>query len=191
MKNKKHIMLDLETLGVTSSATVFQIGACAFSIETGEIHDTFEYIVDISSLPAGVLGVDGSTLKWWLETDAELLKKLLLSGIGSEHYMYASLATWLGKQGGPKDITIWGNGISFDVVKIKNKFDEHKIVVPIHYRNERDVRTILALAADKLGVDESIIYEIAKQEDEQLHHALDDVKRQIRLVHYCYQALCK
>lgn len=191
MRNKKHIMLDLETLGVTNGATIFQIGACSFSIETGEIYDAFEHIVDISSLPAGVLGVDGSTLKWWLSTDTELLKTLLLNGEGSEYYMYASFATWLDKQGTPKDITIWGNGISFDVVKIKNKFAEHNIAFPVHYRNERDVRTILALAADKLNIDESMIYEIAKQENEQLHHALDDVKRQIRMVCYCYSELRK
>ena len=41
------IMVDLETLGRTGEYTVFQIGAVAFDIETGEVKNEFDMTADI------------------------------------------------------------------------------------------------------------------------------------------------
>ena len=61
------VMVDIETLGTKEGATIFQIAAVSFDITTGETLDSINLIGDISKYET--LTVDGSTLKWWLDTD--------------------------------------------------------------------------------------------------------------------------
>jgi len=75
------IMTDLETLGVQKDSTIFQISAATFDIETGIVIDTINLGIDISKQP---IKADGSTIKWWLETDKELFEKLI-NRVGMSH----------------------------------------------------------------------------------------------------------
>lgn len=187
------IMVDIETLGTGENATIFQIVAMSFDITTGDIKDTFEVIGDIEEFNG--LSVDGSTLKWWLNTDKELLTKLLNKGTYNEYEMFEELHKWILKQsntGDMKDIYLWGNGILFDNAKLQLALNSCAgLEYPIFYRNDRDVRTLLELAAMKLGVNENEIKDSATSEDEVKHDAFDDVKYQIRLANKCYQILMK
>jgi hypothetical protein len=61
------IMTDIETLGTKQDATIFQISAVAFDIMTGEHISTFNQIADIEK--NAIVRVDGSTIKWWLNTN--------------------------------------------------------------------------------------------------------------------------
>jgi len=181
------IMVDIETLGTKTGATIFQIAAASFDITTGEIKDTINLTGDIAKYES--LSVDGSTLKWWLDTDAELLKKLLSEGTLSERALLSDLLTWLAKQASSKDVYLWGNGILFDNVKISDLCTKQGVPYPIFYRNDRDVRTILELASLKSGQTEKELRESVSLENERKHDAFDDVKFQIRLVRKCYEII--
>lgn len=180
-----HIMTDIETLGVKEGATIFQISAAAFNIKSGEILGEIDLKLDIEKAD---LVVDGSTLKWWLKTDKELLTELLNEGTLSEVEMLQQFADWMEQF---ESRRLWGNGILFDNNKIKTAMEKNGIKYPIPYNKDRDVRTILALAADVTGKTEREIRKEIEDETERAHNAIDDVYKQIRLVCYCYELLQK
>lgn len=185
---RKDIMVDIETLGTGESSTIFQIAASSFSIETGEIYDSINLIGDIESYP--YLSVDGSTLKWWLNTDKELLTNLLNSGNLTEGEMISLFNRWVKSQShNIGHIYLWGNGILFDNAKLKKLSEDNVEKYPIYYRNDRDVRTLLELASMKSGMSEDSIKDSVSVENETKHDAIDDVTYQIRLAHKCYSIL--
>lgn len=187
---RKDIMVDLETLGTGENATVFQIAAMSFDITTGEVSDSINLIGDISKFN---LDVDGSTLKWWLNTDKELLTELLNKGTYDEYEMFDEFHTWLLSQSESddmKDVYMWGNGILFDNAKLQTNLNGCSgLNYPIFFRNDRDVRTIVELATMKSGLTEKELKDSVTDENERKHDAFDDINFQIRLVHKCYQIL--
>lgn len=187
------IMLDIETLGTEEGSTIFQVAAISFDITTGKIKDTINIIGDIEKYNS--LTVDGSTLKWWLNTNKELLTDLLNSGTYDEYELFETLYKWITKQsetGDMKDVYLWGNGILFDNAKIQSALNSCSgLHYPIFYRNDRDLRTLLELASLKTGLTESELKSSVEDESETLHDAFDDTKYQIRLAHKCYEILMK
>lgn len=187
---RKDIMVDIETLGTKEGASVFQIAATSFDISTGEIYDSINLIGDIEKY--SYLSVDGSTLKWWLNTNKELLSDLLSSGNLEESEMIELFNAWIKNQSNDEqEIYLWGNGILFDNAKLQKLSEDNLTKYPIHYKNDRDVRTLLELASMKSGKSEKEIKDSVASEDEVEHNALDDVSYQIRLAHECYSILTK
>ena len=187
MKNI-HIMTDIETLGLRNEATIIQIAGIAFDIETGEHISEFDMVADIGKNEN--MEVDGGTLKWWLDTDADLLKMLLNKrGTVSSDDLIREFHDWmisLSNHPNYEDLVLWGNGPMFDNAKLKYHMERLGLRYPIHYKNDRDVRTILDLASAKAGLSESVIKSLIDSHDIREHDALDDVTYQIRLVNYCY-----
>lgn len=182
------VMLDIETLGTGSNATIFQIAAIAFNIETGEHYSKFNMIADISKNKK--LNVDGSTLKWWLNTNKQLLTDLLNKGEKSSEDLLINFNCWLmSLSSDVRDIYLWGNGILFDNKMIQQQLINIGQPYPIFYKNDRDVRTIVDLAGKKLGITEEELKDKFKDDNLVHHDAFDDVKYQINLVTGCYKCL--
>ena len=185
---RKDIMVDIETLGNKTNSTIFQIAAVSFDINTGDIISKFNKIADIEE--NDFLDVTGSTLKWWLKTNKELLSDLLHKGEGSTEDLLISFHKWLKKQHtNNDDVYLWGNGILFDNKMIQHQFEEEGLEYPIFYRNDRDVRTIVDLAGAKLKVSEKELKDKFKDESLIAHDAFDDVLYQVQLVVGCYKEL--
>jgi len=186
------VMVDLETLGLRNEATVFQISAIAFDLETGEHIANYDKVADISKNEN--MEVDGGTLQWWLNTDAELLKTLLCDrndGISTDD-LIRDFHDWLislSAHPNHEDLLFWGNGALFDNVKVKLNMERVGLKYPIHYKKDRDVRTLLHLASLKSGLSEKEIKEQVDSSDIRKHDALDDVVYQIRFANYCYKIL--
>jgi hypothetical protein len=190
MNKRVDIMVDIETLGTSSNSTIFQISAIAFDIETGIYYSTFNEIADISKNSS--LSVDGRTLKWWLNTDKELLTDLLNKGNMSSKELLTEFHKWLVSQNDDlKNIYLWGNGILFDNLMIQEQLITNGLKYPIFYRNDRDVRTIVDLAGNKLGITEKELKDRFNDVNLVKHDAFDDVKFQINLVVSCYNLITK
>lgn len=188
MSKRVDVMVDIETLGKDSDATIFQISAIAFDILTGKHISTFNKIANIEENT--YMRVDGSTLKWWLNTNKELLTDLLNKGEGSSEELVEDFHEWLTSQSEDmKDVYLWGNGILFDNKMIQYQLEEEGFNYPIYYKNDRDVRTIVDLAGKKLGITEQELKEKFNDESLTKHDAFDDVKYQINLVVSCYKLL--
>lgn len=180
-------MVDIETLGNKTDSTIFQIAAAAFDIKTGKITHSFSHIANIEE--NSNLKVTGATLKWWLNTDKELLSELLNKGEGSSDDLLRRLADWMIELTLHYDMYLWGNGILFDNKMIQQQLEAIGINYPIFFRNDRDVRTILELAAVKEGVSTRDLRNKYYDTELSAHDAGNDVKNQIKLVSACYNLL--
>lgn len=197
-------MVDIETLGKKMDSTIIQISAIAFDINSGKQLSEFNRVADIEENKE--INVCGDTLKWWLNTDKELLSKLINGGAGSSKDVLREFHRWIktteasvkmnnwfkdNVSTSDNNIYLWGNGILFDNRMIQGQMENIGLEYPIFYRNDRDVRTIVDLASAKLGISERELKD--KYNDDELvkHYALDDVKYQIKLVVGCYKELSK
>lgn len=188
MENKKRldIMTDIETLGTSVDCTIFQIAAMAFDLTTGEIIDSFNLIADISKES---INVSGSTLKWWLNTDKELLTRLLNDGTVSETELIIQFWSWINKFKEEHEVHLWGKGILFDNNIIKAHMERRELIYPIAYNKDRDVRTILELTSLKTNIPERELEKKFFLPNTVAHDGYDDVKNQINIVHNCYKIL--
>jgi len=185
-KKRLDIMTDIETLGRGIDCTVFQIAAMAFDVTTGEILRTFDMVADISKeTPI----VDGTTIKWWLDTNKELLHKLLNAGICSESELIKAFYDWIVSFGDEYEVHLWGNGILFDNNIIRSHMQKIGLVYPIGYNKDRDMRTIVELASMKSSLSEKELRKKFHIEGTTVHDAFDDVRNQISVVHNCYKII--
>ena len=189
-RGQVHVMLDIETLGTESDTLIFQIAASKFDIKTGEIRENFNVIQNVDVIKSAT--INPGTLLWWLETNPVLLRDLLAKKGGKvSDDILLEFKEWIDfiQDILADDVLLWGNGVIFDNRFIREQMMVRGLEYPIKYKNDRDVRTILALAADKLGVSETSIKERLKDDRLTEHHALDDVEAQVKLVSYCYNVL--
>lgn len=186
------IMTDIETLGNKTDSTIIQISAIAFNIETGEIDNTFNEIVDITKIDN--IKLTGSTLKWWFNTDKDLLAKILNEGTLSSEEVLTKFHAWITNiqshhNVGKENVYFWGKGILFDNKMIQHQLESIGLDYPIFYRNDRDVRTLIELAATKLNITDQELQDMYTDSNLIAHDAFDDVKHQINVAVNCYKIL--
>lgn len=183
------VMVDLETLGTGPDSTIFQIAAIAFDIRTGKHLASFNKIADISKNVSYEMNVSGDTLKWWLNTDKELLARLLNDGEGSSSELIVEFHTWLTGVSTIGEIHLWGNGILFDNNLIRTQMESQGLKYPVKYNKDRDVRTIVDLLCAKLGMSEKELREKHYDSTLSAHDALNDVINQIKALVVSYNEL--
>lgn len=200
--NEKYdIICDIETLGLTSDCLVWEIAACVFERSTHKKIMSFHKCVDLTNV--GNIIIDGNTLVWWLKTNPTLLYEKISGKADGVRYVYSEeelckdflfwlysisdatygLANW-------ENIYFWGNGILFDNRFIKDKFQQYDVVYPIIYRNDRDIRTLVGLAAEKTGckTDKEFRekYVLANTTE---HNAFDDVMNEYEAMKAAWKVL--
>ena len=189
-KTRIDVMIDLETLGTDFNAPIFQIAAAGFDIASGDIILTFDEYADIQELTPQDGTINGASLKWWLDTNPELLAKLLGQGDLTPYDLLKMFHRWLDDLTMKYDeVYLWGNGILFDNAIIRHKFEGYGWKYPIFYRNDRDVRTIFELAQHKTGESAEEMYDRIYDKELVAHDAMNDVNNQVALVAECYQIL--
>lgn len=177
-KKTKHIMIDLETMGNGSNAAIVSIGAIAFDPKTGALGAEFEEVINLNSA-AYYSDIDAPTVTWWLsqgdEARAIFLKETPKSSLKDALLEFNQ---WLADLGESKDICLWGNGAGFDNVILMNSFKATRIRPNFIHWNDLDVRTIVKMGKDILGIDPK-----SDLPREGVHHtALDDAKFQAKYV---------
>lgn len=172
----KDVVLDLETLGTGNNSAIIAIGSAHFDIKTGEILKEFYVNVDLqSSIDAG-LTVDGDTVYFWLKQSEKARMDLFRDRVKLQ-YALEDFSEWSDDINGSKNL--WGNGVSFDNVILKNAYNKLGIKFPYHYRDDQDVRTLVKLAK-RMGLLDSI----KKEMDAGLtkHNALDDAIHEAKYI---------
>jgi hypothetical protein len=166
-------MIDLETLGTGADALFTTLGACVFDPETGKIGDTFYEAVDWGSAERAGRKIDASTVRWWMEQDAGARDAMMEIGSPLE-VVLREFQLWL-----PGRLAVWSNGSNFDIAILEHAYNGNP---PWHFRDVRDVRTIVAIAK---GV-------IPREKDDFVgtkHHALHDAAHQAKYVSAMWQKL--
>lgn len=180
-------MVDLETLGTKPDSTIIQIAAASFNIKTGDIYSEFNESVDIGKNNTN--NITGSTLKWWMTTNKDLFNDILSRGQYSSEDTLIMFHRWLLNESARGELHLWGNGILFDNNMIQHQFEAIGKEYPIHFTNDRDVRTLVELASMKLDMTSRELKRTYEDPNLIAHDALDDVKYQINLAVGCYNTL--
>jgi len=95
-----HVMIDLETMGITPDSAVVSIGAVVFDPRFNHVSSkTFYRELDWSDQRRFI---DPETRKWW--STSTPLAQNALNGLEDLTDALTELAVWL-----PKDAKVWGN----------------------------------------------------------------------------------
>ncbi|ENM5750397.1 3'-5' exoribonuclease [Vibrio mimicus] len=141
-----------------------------------------------SSFILSIHDTEGGPYVWWLQQSDEARSiyakdtpKLTLKEALTQ------FNDWLAEQGESNDLYLWGNGKEFDNVIVRNAFEACRIKPNFSHWNDTDVRTIVKMGRDILGIDPK-----STMSREGVHHsALDDAKFQAAYVSEIWKSFAK
>ncbi len=175
----KHIMVDLETLGILPGSIILSIGAVPFCAARGIVGDEqFYRIISTDSCKRHNLREDAETRAWWMEQPFEVRGVIDLAEICE-----ASLIEVLNgfnafvESFGP-DVHIWGNGADFDNAALQVAYARAGLKPAWNFRTNRCFRTLRGLRPD-----------IRVERSGARHNALDDAVTQARCAAAIFQSL--
>ncbi|EML7933164.1 3'-5' exoribonuclease [Providencia rettgeri] len=180
----KHLMVDLETMSNKGNAAIVSIGAVAFEPSTGEIGPTFYNVVDLTSCERVGLHINADTVLWWIKQSAEARSEI----VGVSYELEESLAdlNLFAERVLTDDVQVWGNGVDFDNVILRNAYNAVGLEPFWKHWNNRCVRTIV-----ELGRNAGIDPKKTLQFEGEPHNALDDAIHQAKYVSIIHQHLIK
>lgn len=175
----KHLMLDLETFGTSSNSLIISISAVEFN-PFSVIEEPAEFTVGVNVLEQLILPkteIDLSTVVWWQAQKQEARDKLREITLHSIKIALGSFNNFLETLDPKLDISIWGNGATFDCVLLRNLYRRANIEFPLPYWADKDVRTLTQL------VDYDAVKKLTGDFVGVKHNAIDDCKHQVKLIH--------
>jgi len=168
--------IDLETLGTRCTAPILSIGVQQFDIDTVRMGAKLYIEVDIdSAIRAGRVQAD--TVTWWITQNKDA-QRVFAESENKKHLAtaLAELTTWMrSKSFAPR---VWGNGATFDIGILEYAYDHGAVGLkePWHFKNIRDIRTLVETATSLRGFDRSVVKSVGTS-----HNALDDATYQAHL----------
>lgn len=144
----KAMMVDIETLGLTTGSLVVQIGVCAANLRTGQ----YLYEPTNIHLTPAIGSVDAQTVMWWMRQSdkarysvfaEEVVRWAPREAFNMLQAMYGSLCT----VGADKpDVTVWASPAMFDMPLLASYFLNNGCAKgdarPWPYYMERDLMTL-------------------------------------------------
>lgn len=164
-----HVMLDLETWGLTPGSHIRSIGAVVFDPGKGDLGA--EFYCNVNSMPCHGLTVDPETVRWWHRQSDEA-RAVLTRRPADLLIALTRLSRFLGRvsRRDSAELRIWAHGPHFDCSIIEAAYRAIDRPIPWHYRSPRDCRTMLEAAAMNPITDFPPVGT--------MHNALDDAKSQ-------------
>lgn len=161
----KHLMVDLETMGIRSNSSIVSIAAVEFDLDTGETGEEFYKNVSLQSCVNLGMKMDPETIMWWLKQSDDA-RAALTSGKAYDISDVLNLFSIFCDA----DYEVWGNSARFDLGILANAYDLAGIPIPWNQFKERCVRT---LASFQPSIKKSYVHEGTD------HNALSDCYKQI------------
>lgn len=175
-----NVSVDIETGGLNKRAAIFSIGAARFDIGTGYVSSTFYRTVRLASCLAFGMETNAETMRWLNEQTESVRAALHCPDAVSIETALKEFAAFVGDS----CTGLWGNGPAFDNAILGEAYRLTGIRQPVHFRFDRCVRTIIALARS-CGTDPKVLV----APNEAAHNALSDALYQAALVSKSYQII--
>lgn len=175
-----HIMIDLETLGISPLASIVSVGAVVFDPASDGILDNFYARIDLTSCIELGMVPDQSTLSWWL-SQPEKTRQEALCATPRAHIGTAlnTLHVWCSRIA-PE--AVWAYGVTFDIALLNMAYHKLHRDPPWPYGAIKDARTLYHLTEQLSGVK-------VKQQIDDPHNALSDAVAQALAVQQAYRIL--
>lgn len=170
-----HLMIDIETLSIKDNAVIASVAAVFFNPYDGKIGKTYNQTICTALSHIDGFETDQATLDWWLKQD-QSIQDLTLYGTAKPQEVMLHLKDFIKQNADPKNLKVWANSPSFDLVKLRNHFDRYEMTTPWQYYNERDVRTLKNLFKD------NNITGLEPDQSKNEHNALSDCLNQVKMV---------
>jgi len=138
MAKINHVMIDIETMGLTPGAAIVSIGAVIFDPRCNRVTKSTFY-EELDWLAQG-RNIDLETKSWWEDgkpNGAPKAAQEALHGLEDLEEVLDNLTDYL-----PADCKVWGNGSIFDIAILENAYRSYDKVIPWEFWNVRDCRTI-------------------------------------------------
>lgn len=149
---KKHLMIDLETLGTRPGCAILAIGAVLFDEEG--VGDGLELKLSVADQLRRGFHRDEATMAWW-DTQSEAAR---------QHSLYEDptrdlppgealvrLNRLIREGSNPGELKVWANGASFDLPILEELYRVLSVQVPWRYYNHRCYRTLKAQLGHLVG----------------------------------------
>lgn len=135
--SKRHLMIDIETLGNKPGCVVTSIGAVVGTLDNG-IDDTFHIRIDPANAQSRGLTLDADTVRWWMQQSSQA--QLEVTG-GTEPLGKAlhDFRTFIESRNVDY---VWGNAPTFDCAILRAAYEAVGKGTPWSYRQERCFRTL-------------------------------------------------
>lgn len=177
-----NLMIDIETLGTSSTAAILSIAAVYFDPLTGALGEEFNRKISLDANIKAGRTIDSRTLQWWMSQDKTAQDNAFCFKTTEETKLTTVLKDFA-KFIKP-DTKPWGNGATFDITIIQTAFDRCKLQVPWAFWNVRDVRTAVELGMI-VGVNPKSDIPFTGVR----HDALDDSKHQVKYLSAIFKAI--
>lgn len=162
---KKHIMIDLETMGLEPNAAIISIGVVHFTKDA--LLSEFYTAVSLKSCMDLGLTTTQSTVDWWMKQSVEARMAWQTEDAPDLMKALTQFTLWLRSIGSEKEICPWGNGADFDLVLMGSAHRALQVDPPWKYYNHHCFRTMKNM------------FRVAETPRLGTHHnALDDAKHQ-------------
>lgn len=177
MSNNTDLMIDLETLDVTPTASILTIGAVRFDPFGDDINEPsaekFYVKVDLDSCDRLGLTVSEATLEWWGNQSKEAQEEAFnpdgrVDIVDAMNQLYKF--SWGSKR-------VWSHGAGFDVPICEHIYRKIQKAIPWQFWEVRDTRTLF-----DLGINPN-------RPPVLKHHALEDAWNQAVGVQNVFRAL--
>jgi len=181
----KHCMLDIETLGQEPGCVILSMGAVKFNPESmrfsGEVEEETAFYHNISIDSCDDLGmhVCPETVEWWAKQDQTAKDALKDYQEPIRDVLIDFQAWYRGCE------HIWSHGMNFDIPIMRKAFQLCDLKCPWHYRDERDTRTLFAVAPGY----RNIMHRIFEPLKGPKHHAMWDAVTQAYWVIRAYDCI--
>ena len=169
----KHLMVDLETLGVSPRSTVLSLGAVHFDPYGQDVFDTLYFKLDLDDQDKLKREIDSNTLDWWSKQDPRIMEeafsienRLSLQDALNQFHKFAWGCD-----------CFWSHGSTFDLVILEDIYRQLNKSLPWSYWQLRDTRTLFDIGFDH-----------AMTKDNK-HDALQDALRQAKGVQNIFKQL--
>lgn len=163
---KKHVMIDIETMGIRPTSAIISIGAVHF--DKTQIFSEFYVNVSLKSCMDVGLTTDQSTVDWWMKQSVEARMAWQREDAPQLMESLTQFTLWLRSFGSDKQICPWGNGADFDLTILGNAHAALQLDPPWKFYNHHCFRTMKNM------------FEVAVPIRQGTHHnALDDAKHQV------------
>jgi hypothetical protein len=183
-----NIMIDLETLGVSTNSIILTLGAIAFDPRTGKHLNVLYERIDINSYKPydRKFEFDGETLKWWTSQSQEARYEAFSGDRKTVIEVFNLFSTWCQKVSNGLSIKIWSHGATFDIPMTAYAMSVLNLPIPWKFWHARDTRTLFDIA----GIDFRTIGSVPVQGKlYESHHALGDCAKQIEGVRQAFAKL--
>ena len=165
------IMIDIETVGTGPEACILTIAAQTFDpFQRGYFDRHYYARIDIDSQPGR--NIEQGTIDWWATQPAAAREEAFNE---QDRIPLAQALEELGRLIWHSK-RVWANGPTFDMNILEHAYKSLNMALPWKYYTVRDARTVYSLcpSLDKYPAS---------------HHALEDCRRQIDLLHDTLESL--